>query len=76
MNYKKPIAVLACIIALCTSSCIRSPHIYRLDIDQGNKLSNELVCQLKVGMTADEVRDLLGTPVLDSIFRKDRWYYM
>lgn len=76
MNYKKYSALLICIIALSISACTRFPRVYKLDIEQGNKLSKESVSQLKLGMTRDEVLELFGTPTLNAIFQKDRWYYM
>lgn len=55
---------------------------YRIDIQQGNFVSREMVAQLKEGMqrpegvTRDQVRFALGTPLLTDIFHADRWDYM
>jgi outer membrane protein assembly factor BamE len=48
---------------------------YRVDIQQGNFASHEMVAQLKEGMTPDQVRFVMGTPLLTDIFHKDRWDY-
>jgi len=48
---------------------------YRADIQQGNFVSREMVAQLKPGMTPDQVRFVLGTPLLTDIFHADRWDY-
>jgi outer membrane protein assembly factor BamE len=48
---------------------------YRPTIQQGNFISEEMVQQLKVGMTRDQVRFILGTPLLMDIFHADRWDY-
>jgi outer membrane protein assembly factor BamE len=48
---------------------------YRPDIQQGNFISEEMVQQLKVGMTRDQVRFVLGTPLMTDIFHADRWDY-
>ncbi len=48
---------------------------YRPDIQQGNFVSQEMLNQLKVGQTRDQVRFLLGTPLLIDIFHADRWDY-
>lgn len=48
---------------------------YRPDIQQGNFVSQEMVAQLKVGMTPDQVVFLLGTPLLNDIFHGKRWDY-
>ncbi len=49
---------------------------YRIDIVQGNFVSSEQVQQLRVGMGRQVVRDVLGTPLLQSIFHADRWDYV
>jgi outer membrane protein assembly factor BamE len=48
---------------------------YRVDIQQGNFVSREMVAQLKEGMTPDQVRFVMGTPLLTDIFHQDRWDY-
>src|SRR5450830_685732 len=48
---------------------------YRVDIQQGNFVSKEMVAQLKPGMTRDQVRFVLGTPLLTDLFHTDRWDY-
>ncbi|WP_233588353.1 outer membrane protein assembly factor BamE [Herminiimonas sp. KBW02] len=48
---------------------------YRPDIQQGNFVSQEMVAQLKEGMTQDQVVFLLGTPLLTDLFHADRWDY-
>ena len=49
---------------------------YRIDIQQGNFLSQEMVSQLKKGMTREQVRFVLGTPMVADIFHADRWDYV
>jgi outer membrane protein assembly factor BamE len=49
---------------------------YRINIVQGNFVSKEAYDQLKAGMTRDQVRQLLGTPLLTDIFHADRWDYV
>ncbi|CAN0072997.1 unnamed protein product [Phaeothamnion confervicola] len=49
---------------------------YRIDIQQGNFLSQETVSQLKKGMTREQVRFVLGTPLVTDIFHPDRWDYV
>ena len=46
---------------------------YRPDIQQGNFVSQEMFTQLKVGQTREQVRFILGTPLLTDIFHADRW---
>lgn len=49
--------------------------IYRPDVQQGNFISQEMVSQLKNGMTKEQVRFLLGTPLLIDNFHVNRWDY-
>ena len=66
--------------ALATSACgvPRIPGItpYKMDLQQGNLLTQEQVSRLKSGMTKDEVRLVLGTPLLTDIFHGERWDYV
>jgi len=48
---------------------------YRPDIQQGNFVSQEMLNQLKVGQSRDQVRFLLGSPMLADMFHADRWDY-
>lgn len=48
---------------------------YRPDVHQGNIITKEMVEQLRQGMTREQVRFMLGTPLLTSEFHKDRWDY-
>lgn len=54
----------------------RSFGVYKIDINQGNYLSEDMVDKLKVGMTQQQVKQLLGTPLIASPFRADRWDYV
>jgi outer membrane protein assembly factor BamE len=49
---------------------------YKIDIQQGNYISQEMVSQLKPGMSKDQVRNVLGTPLLTDIFHAERWDYL
>lgn len=46
---------------------------YRPDIQQGNFISKEMLGQLRVGQTRDQVKFILGTPLLTDAFHGDRW---
>ena len=54
----------------------RSFGVYKIDVNQGNYLSQDMVDKLKVGMTPTQVRQVLGTPLIMSPFRTDRWDYV
>lgn len=48
---------------------------YRIDIQQGNFVSKEMVAQLRPGQSRDQVRFVLGTPLLNNLFHGERWDY-
>ena len=48
---------------------------YRPSIQQGNFVSQEMLAQLKVGQSRDQVRFILGTPLLTDAFHASRWDY-
>ena len=50
--------------------------LYKADIAQGNFVSKEQVSALKLGMPRLQVADILGTPLLVSVFHADRWEYV
>jgi outer membrane protein assembly factor BamE len=50
--------------------------MYRVDVQQGNVLTDEMLANLKVGMTKRQVRFLLGTPPITDPFHADRWDYV
>lgn len=49
---------------------------YRITIQQGNFVSKEMADQVKLGMTREQVRFLLGTALLTDMFHADRWDYI
>lgn len=61
------------------SGCSSVPRIvneYKIDVQQGNVLTQEMVSQLRPGLTMDQVRFVLGTPMLMDIFHARRWDYV
>ena len=49
--------------------------IYRIDIQQGNLLEEDVIDQVEVGMTRSQVQFLLGSPMVEDSFHDDRWDY-
>jgi outer membrane protein assembly factor BamE len=58
--------------ALLLSGC----SAYRIDVRQGNYVDQEMVSQLRKGMTRDQVRFALGSPLVVDMFRENRWDYV
>lgn len=50
--------------------------VYKIDINQGNYLAQDQVDRLQVGMTPQQVRLTLGTPLIEFPFTRDRWDYI
>ena len=62
----------------CISACtfVGFPGVYKLNIEQGNIVTQEMTDQLKPGMTRRQVRFILGTPLVEDTFHPDRWDYV
>ncbi len=60
----------ALLLLVATSGCV-----FRANIAQGNIVEQDDLDQLEVGMTTNQVRFLLGTPMIDDPFNADRWDY-
>ena len=54
---------------------LRTFGVYKLDVNQGNFISQDMVDKLKVGQTRAQVRLIMGTPLIVTVFREDRWDY-
>ena len=68
---KIPLLILLFVgIALC-NACV-----YRANISQGNLVKQEDLDQVELGMTRNQIRFLLGTPMIDDPFHADRWDYV
>ena len=52
------------------------PETYRLEIRQGNQINSDMIKKLKPDMTASQVKFILGTPLIQDTFHKDRWDYI
>lgn len=73
----KTLRLIPLVVALTACASVSVPvSPYRIDVQQGNALEQEAVDKLKVGMTASQVRFLLGTPLLVDPFRNNRWDYV
>jgi outer membrane protein assembly factor BamE len=71
--------VVALLLAGCGSITDYLPGFltpYRPDVQQGNVITSDMVDQLRPGMTRDQVKFMLGTPLLADRFHPDRWDYL
>ncbi len=49
---------------------------YKVEIVQGNVVTQEQVDRVRTGMSRPQVRDILGSPLLADVFHADRWDYV
>lgn len=70
----KPLKIL---VPVLLAAAITGCSLFRVEIQQGNFISQEQVSQLKEGMTMREVRYIMGTPlIVDPFHEKNRWDYV
>lgn len=70
--------ILILVTSLLTTACAALPTLtpYRIEIQQGNYVTQEMLAQLKPGLSRDQVRFVLGTPLLSDLFHGERWDYV
>jgi outer membrane protein assembly factor BamE len=62
------------LLSLSLSACFVRP--YKYDLVQGNVITSESISLIRPGMSEDEVRYVLGSPMLHDIFHHNRWDYV
>jgi len=67
------IALAVAFLSAC--SFVGFPGVYKIDVEQGNIVTQEMADQLKPGMSRRQVRFILGTPLIEDPFNQDRWDY-
>jgi outer membrane protein assembly factor BamE len=67
---------LLLIFLIACSLTVSTGCVYRASISQGNLIKQEDLDQVEVGMTRNQVRFLLGTPLVDDPFHQERWDYV
>ena len=81
MRMNKWLFVALPLLAAAAPACTYVPRIpgitpYKMEIQQGNFVSQAMVSQLKPGMSKEQVRFILGTPLVTDIFHAERWDYV
>ena len=73
------IFISLCLLYACSRSYdggFNAPLLYKIDIQQGNVVDQEMLDQLKPGMDKKQVKFIMGTPVLIDPFHNERWEYI
>jgi|TARA_B100000809_G_scaffold119771_2_gene118002 outer membrane protein assembly factor BamE len=72
---------LLMVIAFALSACgglgaLEFPGVYKIGIPQGNIITQEMIDQLRPGMTKRQVIFVMGTPLVRDPYHQDRWDYV
>jgi|SRR6056300_111312 outer membrane protein assembly factor BamE len=82
MHSSRRACLLLAIVSIALSGCASErslsffPGVHRISILQGNIITEDKVEQLRTGMTKNQVRYLLGTPLVNDPFHLDQWNYV
>jgi outer membrane protein assembly factor BamE len=73
--------ILLMVIAFALSACgglgaLEFPGVYKIGIPQGNIITQEMINQLRPGMTKRQVIFVMGTPLVRDPYHQDRWDYV
>jgi len=63
------------VLMLANCSNLRFPGVYKIDVAQGNIVTQDLLDKLEVGMNANQVKYVLGAPLIEDTFNTSRWDY-
>ncbi|MBV33768.1 MAG: hypothetical protein CMK36_10110 [Porticoccaceae bacterium] len=75
-------SITAIIVPMCLAfvlfSCSTSqfPSVHKVSIQQGNLVTQEMINQLEPGMTKEQVKFILGTPLIKDSFNQNHWVYL
>jgi outer membrane protein assembly factor BamE len=70
------ILILISILALQACSNLEFPGVYKIPVEQGNVITQDMVNQLKPGMSKSQVEFILGTALIQDTFNSQRWDYL
>ncbi|CAH8202064.1 MULTISPECIES: outer membrane protein assembly factor BamE [Vibrio] len=76
MQLKKWLIAVPLAITMLTGCSLAEKLVYRIDINQGNYVEQQAVDKLKFGMTKEQVRYVMGSPMLVENGYPDTWYYI
>jgi len=66
--------LVACLLLPALNAC-GGFGVYKIDVQQGNLITQDQLAKIKPGMSRLDVRNLLGTPLLQDVFNGNRWDY-
>lgn len=69
------LSICALLVIVAGCSYFQFPGVHKISIQQGHIITQDMIDQLEPGMTKQQVRYVLGTPLLPATFDNDRWDY-
>ncbi|MBE9567111.1 MAG: outer membrane protein assembly factor BamE [Proteobacteria bacterium] len=76
MFRRLPFLSVVCSVVFLSACSSWLPEAYKLDLQQGNTVKLEQLEALEIGMSKDEVRRIMGSPMLSDPFHNQRWDYI
>jgi outer membrane protein assembly factor BamE len=75
---KKLLIIVTCIASLNLAACSSSGFhlVHKIDIQQGNVVTGDMLEQLETGMNRNQVQFVMGSPMVIDVFHQDRWDYV
>ncbi|WP_439107833.1 outer membrane protein assembly factor BamE [Congregibacter sp.] len=71
----RALLLTASLAALSACGFVGFPGVYKIDVEQGNLVTQEMIEQLQPGMSRRQVRFIMGSPLVEDTFQPDRWDY-
>ncbi|RLA04026.1 MAG: outer membrane protein assembly factor BamE, partial [Gammaproteobacteria bacterium] len=73
---KKLLIIMTCIASLTIAACSRYHLVHKIDVQQGNVITQDEVNLLEPGMNRRQVQFVMGSPMIADVFHQDRWDYV
>ncbi len=75
---KKILIIITCFASLCLGACSITDWslVHRIDVQQGNVITQDVINRLEPGMTRRQVQFVAGSPMVADVFHQDRWDYL
>ncbi len=70
-----PLFAVCCLLLLAGCQNFQFPGVHKINIQQGHIITQDMMDQLQPGMNRRQVRFVLGTPLIDDLFKDERWEY-
>lgn len=75
---KKLLIIITCFASQCLTGCSITEWgvVHKIDVQQGNVITQETINQLEPGMSRRQVQFVAGSPMVADVFHQDRWDYI